>query len=95
MESISGAGRQNTAAVAGEPVNAGKYELTLTYPKAEGTHDGAEKKVECEITKAPVEFHFESERVYVKPGTAAKDVKPGHSTVCIAQGTTLMRKILT
>lgn len=77
MESISGAGRQNTAAVAGEPVNAGKYELTLTYPKAEGTHDGAEKKVECEITKAPVEFHFESERVYVKPGTAAKDVKPG------------------
>jgi len=77
LESISGAGRQNTAAVAGEPVNAGKYELTLTYPKAEGTHDGAEKKVECEITKAPVEFHFESERVYVKPGTAAKDVKPG------------------
>lgn len=65
------------AAVAGEPVNAGKYELTLTYPKAEGTHDGAEKKVECEITKAPVEFRFESERVYVKPGTAAKDVKPG------------------
>ncbi len=63
--------------MAGEPVNAGKYELTLTYPKAEGTHDGAEKKVECEITKAPVEFHFESERVYVKPGTAAKDVKPG------------------
>ncbi len=58
-------------------MNAGKYELTLTYPKAEGTHDGAEKKVECEITKAPVEFHFESERVYVKPGTAAKDVKPG------------------
>lgn len=58
-------------------MNAGKYELTLTYPKAEGTHDGAEKKVECEITKAPVEFRFESERVYVKPGTAAKDVKPG------------------
>ncbi|MDE6603678.1 MAG: Ig-like domain-containing protein [Lachnospiraceae bacterium] len=63
------------AAMTGEPVNVGKYELTLTYPKVEGKHDGTEKKVECEITKASVRFIFESERVNVKPGTAAKDVK--------------------
>ncbi|MCM1414915.1 MAG: Ig-like domain-containing protein [bacterium] len=67
------------AAMTTDPVDVGVYELTLTYAKVEGEHDGAEATVTCEITKAPVTIvingYNDASRITVKPGTAAKDVK--------------------
>lgn len=47
-------GDGNFTALAGEPVNAGEYELTLSYPAVPGVHDGANQVVACEIKPAPL-----------------------------------------
>lgn len=44
----------NFTALAGEPVNAGEYELTLSYPAVPDVHDGANQVVACEIKPAPL-----------------------------------------
>lgn len=44
----------NFTALAGEPVNAGEYELTLSYPAVPDVHDGANQVVACEIKQAPL-----------------------------------------
>lgn len=60
------------AALTGEPKDAGSYQAVLTYPKAEGVHDGAEKTVDCEITKAPVHIYLQD-----TDGDGKQSVKPG------------------
>lgn len=60
------------AALTGTPKDAGSYRAVLTYPKVEGVHDGAERTVDCEITKAPVTITLEGlndGKRSVKPGT--------------------------
>lgn len=47
-------GDGNFTALAGEPVNVGEYELTLSYPAVPGVHDGANQVVACEIKPAPL-----------------------------------------
>lgn len=63
----------NYAALTGTPKDAGSYQAVLTYPKADGVHDGAEKTVDCEITKAPVTITLEglnyNGKKSVMPGT--------------------------
>ncbi len=36
------------------PGDVGSYQALFTFPKQDGVHDGAEKTVDCEITKAPL-----------------------------------------
>lgn len=63
----------NYGALTGMPKDAGSYQAVLTYPAAEGVHDGAEKTVDCEITKAPVTITLEGlnydGKKSVMPGT--------------------------
>lgn len=61
------------------PVSAGSYELTLSFAKEPDVHDGAEKKVLCEITKAPVTIVVgsnEDGKVSVKAGMLKENAKP-------------------
>lgn len=62
----------NYGALTGTPKDAGSYQAVLTYPAAEGVHDGAEKTVDCEITKAPVTITVED-----SDGDGKQSVKPG------------------
>lgn len=64
----------NYGAMTGTPKDAGSYQAVLTYPAAEGVHDGAEKTVDCEITKAPVTITLERAGLTVKPGTKMSNV---------------------
>ncbi|MBD5475157.1 MAG: hypothetical protein HDR17_04110, partial [Lachnospiraceae bacterium] len=77
---VQGTGGNYTAMAAGaEPISVGTYELTLSYPAVTDVHDGAEKKVTCEITKAPVKIlvgDYEDGRIMVAPGTLKETVKP-------------------
>lgn len=62
----------NYGALTGTPKDAGSYQAVLTYPAAEGVQDGAEKTVDCEITKAPVTITVED-----SDGDGKQSVKPG------------------
>ena len=77
---VQGTDESYTAMAAGaEPINAGTYELTLSYPAVADVHDGAEKTVICEITKAPVEIlvgDYQDGRIMVAPGTLKETIKP-------------------
>ena len=86
---VQGTDESYTAmAVGAEPINAGTYELTLSYPAVTDVHDGAEKKVICEIAKAPVEIlvgDYQDGRIMVAPGTLKETVKPVVARVNSAQ----------
>ena len=72
-------GKYTPMASGSEPIGAGSYELTLSFAKEADVHDGAEKKVICEITKAPVTIVIgsnEDGKVFVKAGTLKENAKP-------------------
>lgn len=56
------------AALAGEPVNVGEYELTLTCAAVADVHEALTKTVTCTITKAPLTIRATAS---AKPGAAA------------------------
>lgn len=68
----------NYGALTGTPKDAGSYQAVLTYPAAEGVHDGAEKTVDCEITKAPVTITLNGltydNKKSVNPGTKRSEI---------------------
>lgn len=69
-------------AMTGEPVKAGEYQLTLSYPAVPDVHDGAEKKITCEIKKAPLSINLNP--VVVKPGALKDSVKVEIDSVDVA-----------
>lgn len=68
----------NYGALTGTPKDAGSYQAVLTYPKVDGVHDGAEKTVDCEITKAPVTITLNGltydNKKSVNPGTKRSEI---------------------
>lgn len=58
----------NFTALAGNPVNAGTYKLTLTCAEAAGVHNALTKEVTCTITKAPLTIKAAAS---AKPGAKA------------------------
>lgn len=69
-------------AMTGEPVKAGEYQLTLSYAAVPDVHDGAEKKITCEIKKAPLNINLKP--VVVKPGALKESVKVEIDSVDVA-----------
>lgn len=69
-------------AMTGEPVKAGEYQLTLSYAAVPDVHDGAEKKITCEIKKAPLSINLNP--VVVKPGALKDSVKVEIDSVDVA-----------
>lgn len=69
-------------AMTGEPVKAGEYQLTLSYAAVPDVHDGAEKKITCEIKKAPLSINLKP--VVVKPGALKDSVKVEIDSVDVA-----------
>ncbi len=72
----------NYTAMTGEPVKAGEYQLTLSYAAVPDVHDGAEKKITCEIKKAPLSINLNP--VVVKPGALKDSVKVEIDSVDVA-----------